>query len=152
MRNCMISWQHLFYRYFQIFIPFQQIMITHWDVLWNLGFTIWGLIEARFWTVNWFLVADLASFLMFWFCLSFFLSFSFSFFLFFLFLPMPIVLPRICSHVPIKGGSGSYIPIRGAPIPRWDACWIVLLQMLLGTLLVFLPNLGASLPVNSLNR
>ena len=83
MRNCMISWQHLFYRYFQIFIPFQQIMITHWDVLWNLGFTIWGLIEARFWTVNWLLVADLASFLMFWFCLSFFLFFFLSFFSFF---------------------------------------------------------------------
>ena len=47
--------------------------------------------------------------------LSFFLSF---FYFFFFFLPMPIVLPRICSHVPIKGGSGSYIPIRGAPIPR----------------------------------
>ena len=143
MRNCMISWQHLFYRYFQIFIPFQQIMITHWDILWNLGFTIWGLIEARFGTVNWLLVADLASFLMFWLCISFLF--------FFFFLPMPIVLPRICSHVPIKGGSGSYIPIRGAPIPRWDACWIVLLQMLLGTLLLLLPNLGASLPVNSLN-
>lgn len=56
----------------------------------------------------------------------------------FLMLPLPIVLPNICSYVPIKGGGGSHIPKEGAPVPPWDA---------LGMLLVLLQNLGASLPV-----
>ena len=40
---------------------------------------------------------------------------------------------RICSHVPIKGRGGWYIPNRGAP---WPSCFPL-----------FLPNLGAPLPV-----
>lgn len=42
--------------------------------------------------------------------------------------------PRICSHVPMKGGGGWYIPNREAP---WPSCFPV----------VLLPNLGAPLPV-----
>ena len=56
----------------------------------------------------------------------------------FFFLPIPTVIPRICSHVPIKGGGGSYISNRGAPRPSCFICSV---------LLVLLPNLGAPLPV-----
>lgn len=33
------------------------------------------------------------------------------------FFTMPTVLSRISSHVPKKGGGGSNIPVRGAPVP-----------------------------------
>ena len=137
MRNCMISWQHLFYRYFQIFILFQQIMITHWDILWNLGFTIWGLIEARFWTVNWLLVADLVSFLMFWFCLSFFSFFFFTH------------ANRITAHLfPCSNKRRKWFIHSNT---RGSYSSLRCLLSCAPTNASRNPNLGASLPVNSLN-
>ena len=107
MRNSLISRQHIFYWYFEIFTQFYRSWLLTGTFLWNCGFTVWDLTEVRFWRVNWLLAADLSPFLM------------YGLLLFFL------PLPRICSHVPIKRGGWW-----GAHVPPWDGILVVLLPNL----------------------
>ena len=82
--------------------------------LWNCGFRIGDLTEGRFWTGNWLLIASLVPF---WFSGIFFsprtISISSSLF--------------PCTHE----WRRLIYTIFGAPVPPWDACWIVLLERLL---------------------
>ena len=89
-------------------------MITHWDILMEFGF--YSMAPK----IGMLLNGELAPSSRPW-------PFFDGWVLFFL------PLPRICFHVPIKGGGGWYIPNRGAP---WPSCFPV-----------FLPNLGDPLPV-----